>query len=259
MKDKTAVRFDDVTFRYGPDKQIISSLNISIPANCITAILGPNGTGKTTFLHLILGWLRPGKGRVILAGRDISSWEGGERGRTLSLLPQKEPANFEYTVLEYLLLGRTPYLKPLQMPGPEDLRIASAAMNTTGITELAEEKLPVLSGGEMQLVLLSRSITQDPEILLLDEPTNHLDLKNRSRMILLLKKFRDQNKTILFTTHDPDLASSLADYLILMGPGGKVKHGPFETMFTEENLSWVYDLPVKVEEIHGRLRVLTEN
>lgn len=256
MKEDPAVLFSDVTFAYGPEKYIISSLNINIPRNSATVILGPNGTGKTTLLHLILGWLKPRQGKILLLGRDLHAWDGASRGRALSLLPQKEPVNFEYTVLEYILLGRAPYLKPLQSPGLEDLKIATNALRMTGLEEMENSRLPSLSGGETQLVLLSRSLTQDPDILLLDEPTNHLDLKNKERMIELMKKFRQQGKTIIFTTHDPDLASSLADFIILMGHHGLVLHGAFQELFTGENLTNIYGLPVKIMDIDGRLRVL---
>ena len=258
MKEDPAVLLADVSFAYGPEKTIISSLNINLPRNSATAILGPNGTGKTTLLHLMLGWLKPRQGRILLLGRDLNTWDGASRGRTLSLLPQKEPVNFEYTVLEYILLGRAPYLKPLQSPGAVDFKIATNALKLTGLEEMENSRLPTLSGGETQLVLLSRSLTQDPDILLLDEPTNHLDLKNKHHMIELLSKFKQQGKTIIFTTHDPDLASSLADFLILMGNHGQVLHGSFQELFTGENLTNIYGLPVKILEIDGQRKVLVK-
>jgi iron complex transport system ATP-binding protein len=105
-------------------------------------------------------------------------------------------------------------------PWPGDIRIATNSLGTAGILHKGASPLPTLSGGETQHVLLSRSLAQDPSILLLDEPTNHLDLRNRRQMIDLLKRCRDEGKTIVLTTHDPDLASAIADHLILIGGDG---------------------------------------
>lgn len=251
-----AIRFAGVSFSYPGGNPVVSSLDLDIPAGQITAILGPNGTGKTTLLYLALGWLRPLAGTVHLFGADVRELSGSERGRYVSLLPQKEPTDFEYTVLEYVLLGRAPYLKTLQVPGEDDRQIADEALCITGIPEMERRTLPSLSGGETQLTLLSRSLTQDPDMLLLDEPTNHLDLKNRRRMIELLNKCKERGKGVVFTTHDPDLASLLADRLVLMGPDGAVQSGDFCALFTEEKLSVTYGVSVKIGDAEGRLRVL---
>ncbi len=260
--------FSDVSFSYGPQRSVIRDLSLSIPARSVTAILGPNGTGKTTFLHLCLGWLTPISGTITLFGRALTTCGGSYRGRTLSLLPQKEQLHFEYTVLEYVLLGRAPHLRPLEAPGPGDIRIATNSLGTAGILHKGASPLPTLSGGETQLVLLSRSLAQDPSILLLDEPTNHLDLRNRRQMIDLLKRCRDEGKTIVLTTHDPDLASAIADHLILIGGDGSdygeeegaglpfINAGRFDDLFTEEMLSRVYGIPVRILEIEGHRRVL---
>jgi len=254
--DVPAIRFTGVSFSYDGGRPVVSSLDLDMPAGVITAILGPNGTGKTTLLYLALGWLKPSAGAVHLFGADIKKMNGAERGRRLSLLPQKEPADFEYTVLEYVLLGRAPHLGALQAPGTEDIRIAAEALRITGIIEMERRKLPSLSGGETQLTLLSRSLAQDPDVLLLDEPTNHLDLKNRRQMIDLLKKCKDRGKTVVFTTHDPDLASALADRLVLMGPDRAVHSGDFRMLFTEDHLSRTYGAPVRIADAAGRPRVL---
>lgn len=257
MNSKTAFSFENISFSYTGTRDVLASIDIIIPKNSITAVLGPNGTGKTTLLHLALGWLKPKEGHVLLFGRDLAGYAGRDRGRTIGLLPQKEPASFDYTVLEYVLLGRAPYLKPLEVPGPADIRIATNALNSIGIPEMKQRLLPTLSGGETQLVLLSRSLAQDPDILLLDEPTNHLDLKNRREMVRLLRELNKKGKTIVFTTHDPELASILADHLILMGPNW-IESGPFPEFFREEKLSRVYGIPVKLKEIEGHSRVLWE-
>jgi iron complex transport system ATP-binding protein len=93
---------------------------------------------------------------------------------------------------------------------------------------------------------MARSLTQEPEILLLDEPTNHLDLARKREMINLMQTYRQQGKTVIFTTHDPELAARVADYLVLIGSENRVLSGPFEKLFTEETLSSIYGLPIKI-------------
>ncbi|MBI9106743.1 MAG: ABC transporter ATP-binding protein [Spirochaetales bacterium] len=237
-----------MSFSFGETK-LFSDLNLSLPEGSICAILGPNGTGKTTLLHLLLGWLKPDDGVILLNGKDLQKRSSRERGRTISLLPQKENLSFEYSVAEYILLGRAPYLNPLQQPGEKDRKIAFEALATAGGTAIADRKIPRLSGGETQVCLMARSLTQEPEILLLDEPTNHLDLSRKREMINLMKSYRTAGKTVIFTTHDPELAARTADYLILIGPNREVKSGPFDKLFTEENLSAVYGIAVKIVPI----------
>jgi len=118
---EAAITVSDLCFRYTPDEDgedLLRGLTASVSAGSVTALLGPNGVGKTTLLNLILGWLRPRQGTVALFGRELGSLSRRETGRTLSLLPQEEHVPFEYSALEYVLLGRTPYLPRRGSAGP---------------------------------------------------------------------------------------------------------------------------------------------
>lgn len=245
---KPAFELKNISFAFDKN-QLFSNLSLTLPSGSICAILGPNGTGKTTLLHLLLGWLTPEQGKIFLFGEELKNYSPRKRGQTLSLLPQKENLSFGYSVMEYILLGRAPYLKTLQQPGNIDKKIASEALETVGGSTLSNRKIPNLSGGETQVCLMARSLTQEPEILLLDEPTNHLDLARKREMINLIKSYKTQQKTVIFTTHDPEIAARVADYLVLAGKDGMVESGPFDKLFNADKLTALYDIPVKIVKL----------
>ena len=255
MSKPAALTFSGVFFTHGGDAPQIRNCSFEVPEGSITAVLGPNGAGKTTLLHLALGWLHPAGGNIRLFGTQLRSLTPRQRGITQSLLPQKEPTGFEYTVLEYVLLGRAPHLKPLAAPGQRDIRIATNALMHTTILPLEYQSISRLSGGETQLLLLARSLTQEPRLLLLDEPMNHLDLKHRKGMRELLLDWRAAGKTAVLTTHNPETAALLADHLILIFPGGRMVSGTFAELFTGEHLSELYGLPIRTFDEEGRCYV----
>lgn len=251
------IALDKVTFRYHPDEKIIlDNLSLQIPTGSITALLGPNGTGKTTLLYLSLGWLKPQSGRVILADKPLKEYSRRELGHWMGLVPQSEHMPFEYSLLEYVLLGRSPYLKALEMPGEEDIRIASSALEQVGLLQLKARSVLSLSGGEHQLVLIARAMTQEPHLLLLDEPTTHLDLGNKGRLLELFRSLNKKGITIIFTTHEPEVASAVASNLVMIKSGKVLHSGPLDGGLDTATLSELYGWKVTVTEVEGRRVVL---
>jgi len=249
--------FDHIRFGYTPrGAAVLPDLCLEILPGTVTAILGPNGAGKTTLLHLILGWLKPQSGAIILDGKPLHSYARNELGRRIGLVPQSEMVAFDYTLLDFALFGRTPYLRPLEMPGAEDLAIARKALERVGIGHLTYRPVTGLSGGERQLGLVARALTQQPRLLLLDEPTSHLDLANKARLIQVLKRLNAEGVTVLFTTHEPEVASALATHLILMRDGRVRQVGTLPEVLTAPNLSALYGLPVEVVETNDRRLVI---
>lgn len=249
--------FDSVQFGYPPNhKVVIQDLSLAVEANTITSILGPNGGGKTTLLHLALGWLRPSAGQIRLDGKPLSAYSRRELGRWLGLVPQNEHIPFEFSLLEYVVLGRAPHLKPLEMPGEIDCQVAMQALERVGMAELSSRSVTRLSGGELQLVTVARSLAQQPRLLLLDEPTAHLDLNNKIRLITLLGELAASGVTILLTTHEPEIAAAISTHLVLMRDGRVLQQGAIEDALTPEALSKTYQVPVRVREVDGRKVVL---
>lgn len=237
---------------------VLQNISLDVRPGTVNAVLGPNGAGKSTLLHLILGLYPPQRGEIRIGGRPLSTYSRQNLSRQIALVPQREHIPFDFRVLEYVLLGRTPHLDFLQMPGPEDVRAARQALERLGIADLADRRVSALSGGEHQLVLIARAVAQETPILLLDEPTAHLDLANKRRILALLRGLAGQGKTVLFTTHDPDTALAVADDCILMR-GGRILHqGPVADVLTSEKLTQTYETPLRVLPVDGTRVVLLD-
>lgn len=249
--------FDHIRFGYSPkNAAVLPDLCLEVQPGTVTAILGPNGAGKTTLLHLVLGWLKPQAGEIRLEDKPLDRYPRNELGRRIGLAPQSENVAFDYSLLEYALFGRTPYLRPLEMPGPEDVDIAWKALERVGLGHLAHRRITGLSGGERQLGLVARALAQQPRLLLLDEPTSHLDLANKARLIQILRRLNAEGVTILLTTHEPEVASALATDLILMREGRVRQVGPLAQALTAANLSALYGVPVEVVDVHDHRVVI---
>lgn len=251
-----ALSFRSVRFGYQRTRPILHDVSFALRPGRVTAILGANGAGKTTLLALALGWYQPWDGEIWLGDRPLRSYGRAERGRYLALVPQSEHTPFDYSVLEYVLLGRAPHLPPLAMPTAANYAAALAALNEVGIAALADHPVPQLSGGERQLMLLARAIAQAPRLLLLDEPTAHLDLHNKARLVQIMHSLRGRGVTMLMTSHEPDVVLAVADDVLLMEPGRPPQFGLLDEIFTAEALSRIYDLPIRLVTVDGRQHVL---
>jgi len=258
----------------GPGRPVVCDLSLEVPEGAVTAILGPNGSGKTTLLRLLLGVLRPRSGEIRIDGRPLwprpaaraGQGHGGqagkapysrtERARLVGLVPQEEYIPFDFSVLEYVLMGRAPYLGPLDMPGQNDYRAAAEALRRVGLAELQDRALPTLSGGERQLAAVARALAQQTRILLLDEPAAHLDLGNQGRLLAIMRGLAAGGATLVLTTHDPNLAAAVAGHAVLMRAGQVLATGPTADVLTAELLSDTYGTPVSVHQVDGRQIIL---
>ena len=245
-----------VQFTYPENSgQVISDLSLEIPRSSITAILGMNGSGKSTLLQLLLGTLTPDKGRICFEKdkKLMKSYSG-----MIAFLPQVEYLAFDYSVEEYILFGRVPYVDFLRTPNSNDLEKVKTVINELNLIEFRNKKITHLSGGELQKVRLARALVQEPSVLLLDEPTTYLDLRSKKNILDILISLKTKGVTIIMASHDPSEASEIADYFVLMRKGKPPFSGYQRDVFTENNLSKTYmmDLSIiKVSEkrivIHG--------
>ena len=257
MKTPDAITLSNISFRYGAEHAwVFESLSASIDHGSVTALLGPNGVGKTTLLYLMLGVLRPQAGEIQLNGQGIEGYARQEISRMIGLVPQLEAIPFPYRVLDYTAMGRAPHLGLLGAPQESDYAMVREILTMLGIGKLAERNVQALSGGEAQLIRIARALAQEPQILLLDEPTAHLDLANKEHMLQVLRKLADQDMTVLFTTHDPDVAFSIASHAVLLRGGQVVASGSVESVLTSENLTQAYELPISVREVEGQKVIL---
>ncbi len=258
MKE-SMIGLENIQFHYDPGKTILNDLSLSVEKGSITAILGPNGTGKTTLLHTILGLLAPQAGEIWIAGKNITAYKRSELSQVMALVPQSEVVPFNFRVIEYVLLGRTPQLGFLDMPSEQDIELVRNTLELLEVSHLEQRAVTELSGGEQQMVVLARALVQQPQVLLLDEPTSHLDLSNKGRLLKILETLARRGVTIVFSTHDPDAAAMIADHVILLKAGAVLDAGLIEKVLTSEKLTQTYGTEVKVLEIDGRLVTLLIN
>lgn len=252
-----AYHLKGVTYTYPTrEKPAVLNLDLCIPEGKTTALLGPNSAGKSTIMDLLLRWRKPEEGSITLFDEPLTVYNKKRLGRTVSLVPQEEGSRFSFSVLEYVLFGRSPYLHQLQTPSAIDVEIAYEAMGKVGIDPIAQRPVTTLSGGEHQLVLLARALAQQPRVLLLDEPTSSLDPGNTAKVINILRQLSQQGITLFLTTHDPSVAAECAQYVAMISKSELLFSGPMEEALTNTLLSSLYGTPMETFQ-HGQRLVVT--
>ncbi len=240
-----------VGYRQAP---VFEGLSLDLPRGCFTAVIGPNGGGKSTLLRTLSRLLRPSQGEVMLEGVDLRRLSQRDVARIVGLVPQVSRVDFEFTVEDIVLMGRYPHLSGLQAPGPADRRVAEGAMAATGVLALRERLVGDLSGGEYQRVLVARCLTQEPRVLLLDEPTAHLDLTYQVEILDLVRRLNADGLSVIAVLHDLNLAAQFFDDFILVAGGRVMAIGDSDHVLTGDLLSLAYGATVRVERYELRKR-----
>lgn len=250
------IQIEKLRFTY-TEEEILHNLSVVINRGDRCFILGPNGSGKTTLLHCMSGLLSPQQGTILIEGKDISLLTRRERARAISLVAQEPPTSFPYSVIDMVVMGRTPHLNIFDRPTPKDYDIAWETLEYLGIGRLGNRTYTRLSGGEKQMVRLARALTQGSSILLLDEPTAHLDIKNTYSILNSIRQFaEEQNLTVVATVHDPNLAIDYAKSVVMIDRGSILQSGPLEKVMTAENLSKLYQCSLRTHRVNGKLVVV---
>lgn len=244
-QDAPLLAVTDLVAGYGR-RPVLQGLTFCLRAGECAALLGPNGSGKTTLLRALSGVLAPWSGEVRLADRPLASLRPRERARRVAVVPQRGPCPEDLTAREMVLLGRYAHLSPWGWYGPGDHRAADCALAATDTTGLAHRRLHELSGGELQRVLLARALAQESPLLLLDELAAGLDLARMTGLFDLLERRRAAGACVLMAVHDCNLAALYATRLLGLREGRLTFDGPVRQVFTEENLSALYQTPVTV-------------
>jgi len=237
----------NATFSYNYiDGCVFKNINFSVRKGDVFCILGPNGSGKTTLIRCICNLLHIQSGSISIEDRDIQHFSERDLSRYVSYIPQTHNPTFPYSVLDVVVMGRTPYLSPISSPSKEDIEIAKRAIDSVGINHLINKPYTEISGGERHLVLFARALTQQPKILLLDEPTSHLDFGNQVRILKLIKKLADADLSIVMTSHFPDHAFIASNTVAIMKDGRFINIGNPDNVITEKNLKNIYGIDVKI-------------
>jgi iron complex transport system ATP-binding protein len=245
---QAVLRIRDLSFFYEKSK-VLESLSFSVEDNGFFIIIGPNGSGKSTLLKLMAGLINPVSGQVEVLGKSVGAYKRKALAKILGLVPQTTSMDFPFTVMDVVLMGRSPHLGMLGLEREEDIHIAMQALKFTGVDALSSREMGRLSGGERQRVCIARAICQDPKIILLDEPTASLDLAHQIRVMDLMEKLQhEKGITIVMVSHDINLAAMYADTLLILKDGRIVDSGPPRDVITFKTLEQTYGCTLLVDE-----------
>lgn len=249
---------EQVSFAYGA-VEVLSAISCEVSAGEIVGMIGPNGSGKSTLVRLLSGVRIPRAGRVTYNGRDLQTYSRDELAQAIAVVPQETAIELPFSVLEVVLMGRSPYLGKLGFESAHDLAVARRAMAQTGVAALATREVHALSGGERQRVILARALAQEPRVLLLDEPTAFLDIKHQVAVYDLMKQLsREQGLAVVAILHDLNLAALYCDRLVLLKAGRVFCQGAPEQVLTYTNIKAVYETEVYIDlnDLTGKVQIL---
>ncbi|MGO1162634.1 ABC transporter ATP-binding protein [Brucella pseudogrignonensis] len=224
--------------------EILRDVSLNVKEGEFLGIIGPNGSGKTSFLSLLSGVRRSRSGEVRLGGMPIYRLNRREIARQLALVEQQAGTTDRITARQAVELGRTPYLGALSPWSSEDDMIVDRALANVDMTHLAERYWHTLSGGERQRVHIARALAQEPQILLLDEPTNHLDIGHQIGLLDLVSR---QKLTVVAALHDLNHAAMFCDRIAVMDKGQLVALGTPRDVLRAECIRKVFGVEVEVK------------
>ncbi|HNZ58930.1 MAG TPA: ABC transporter ATP-binding protein [Syntrophorhabdaceae bacterium] len=250
------ISIKNIYFSYeNKKKTVLNGINLDIARGEIVTLLGPNGCGKSTLIKLMLGLLRPEKGDVCIGGIDISCLDSKTISRTIAYVPQIHRSYFPYSVLDIVLMGRIPYKTFFYRYTKEDMSIANDAMERLSIVHLAERPYTELSGGERQLTIVARAITQGAKTLIMDEPATGLDYGNQLRLLEEMIRLSQEGYTFIKSTHSPEHALWIADRAVMIKNGTIMADGRCDLIINSENMFELYNAKVKVMWVNDAFQI----
>ncbi|WP_461207161.1 ABC transporter ATP-binding protein [Clostridium sp. DL1XJH146] len=242
------ILIDNLSFSYS-NQNILDKISFEIEKGEFCSIIGPNGSGKTTLLKNISKSITPKKDTIFIENEDVIKINRKDIARKMALVPQNTYIDFEFSVLDVVLMGRTPYLNRFEGEKKEDFNIAKEAMIKTNVWNLKDKSISKISGGEMQRVLIARALTQETSILLLDEPVSHLDMNHQIELMDTLKLLNEkENKTIVVVLHDLNIAVQYSNKVILLNNGMIEAIGHPKEVLTKEIITKIYNIDVHILE-----------
>lgn len=242
------IELRNIMLSYGT-RPILDHLDATFHPGRITAVMGPNGCGKTTLLRLTAGLLSPTSGQVLIEGKPVQSYTARDLARHVAFVRQHTQTDLDFSAFEIVLMGRNPYQRHLQNESRQDWDIVEEAMRQTGTWQLRFAKPSQMSGGELQRVMIARALAQRTPVLLLDEPVASLDIAYQIEVMHLLREAQSR-KTILLVIHDLNLALHFCDDVLLLHNGRALYHGDIAHGLTPDHIRTVYGVEATVADRH---------
>ncbi|MBU0632203.1 ABC transporter ATP-binding protein [bacterium] len=244
MELEPIVSVKGLNFSY-PKRDVLKDVDFELHKGEVVSLLGANGCGKSTLIRLILGLIK-GKGEIKIAGRDLHTYSQKEMASHIAYIPQYHNVPFNYSVLDMVVMGRVFKLGLFASPSKNDFDIARTALKTIGIASLANRAFGELSGGQKQMVLLARALTQEAKTFIMDEPVSGLDYGNQMRLLELINELSSMGYTFLKTTHYPDHAILVSSRVVVMDEGHIIASGTSSEVITDAMMQDIYNIDAKI-------------
>lgn len=232
------------------NEEILKGIDISVNNKEFVGVIGPNGSGKSTLLKCIYRILKPNSGIITFDNININNISVKETSKKISVLAQYNESDFDFTVKEMVLMGRSPYKTFLQRDTKEDYKIMNEALKKVGMIDFQERSFNTLSGGEKQRVILARALAQEADCIILDEPTNHLDIKYQLQLMNIVKNL---NIEVIAAIHDLNIAAMYCDKIYVLKEGQIIAYDRPEKVLTKELIKEVYEVDSEVKKEGKRL------
>ena len=233
----------------GEQEAILNQVSQTFHEGIFYGIMGPNGSGKTSFIRHLLSFLAIQEGKIQLKNHELDTYTRKDLATYISFVPQNVNLEVDFTVYEMIAMGRTPYSKRFKSLTEEDEKIIEHAIQIMHCESLQDRPFSYLSGGEAQRVLVARAIAQDTKCLILDEPISHLDIRYQVEIMETLKYLNEkEGKTIIAILHDLNLCAAYCKQVVLMNKGKIHASGSVEEVLTKKHLKEVYDMTFEIYE-----------
>jgi iron complex transport system ATP-binding protein len=243
-----ALTVNNISFSYRSDTPMLTNLSFHVQKGEFLSFVGPNGSGKTTLLRLLDRIFLPHSGSIFLTGKELSAYSRAELAKRIAFVPQDTTIQFPFTVLEIVLMGRSPHSRGSMFESEHDREIALKMLDITDTKHLAHQPITTLSGGERQRVFIARALAQQPEILLMDEPNAHLDIAHQLDIFNIVKTLNaETGVTVISVSHDLNLASAYSDRIGMLVCGTLTTIGTPDGVLTKENIENVFRTHVLVD------------
>jgi len=251
------VEFEDVSFGYDDDTQVLHGIDLRLEGPGLVCVIGPNGVGKSTLIKCINRLLRPTHGSVKVDGRDVSEYSLSDLSRIIGYVPVSGEG-FAMTVLDTVLLGRHPYRRIGSLK--EDMKIVHGILDIMNLGHLSMRNFNELSAGQHQRVAIAMGLAQEPEILVLDEPTSNLDIRHQIYVTELLKAMaHTKNMMVIMISHDINITARYADEIVMMTTPGRIyRVGKPHEVITEDTIRYVYGVESTITDVNGHPNVVLD-
>lgn len=247
---------DRISYAYVPSHDVLQEVSLSVESGEVVFILGANGSGKTTLIECLGGIRGPRCGQILIDGTSLGHLSPSDRARRIGVVPQIHEPVFTYTVSEVVLMGRAPHLSFFSRPTRVDWDAVERALHTVGIAELRNRPYTAVSGGERQLALIARGLSQGAGCLLMDEPTAHLDPRHQHRVLSTVTALAKDGFAFVVTSHHPNNALLYANHVVFLTNGKVSAQGRPEATITEERLEITYGMAFEVMEADNGARAV---